>query len=60
VDSEFVVVLRNPTKAMLAAGWADAHFENAVGVWLSIIEAWEFSQQAAGKSQEAGVDFPAF
>jgi len=58
-ESDFVLVPRNPTKEMLTAGWADAHFEDAAGVWRSMIEAWEFSQQAAGKQQEAEVDSPA-
>lgn len=40
-DEDFVLVPRNPTKEMLEAGWADAHEEDAAGVWKSMIEEWE-------------------
>jgi hypothetical protein len=40
---DYIVVPRNPTKGMLDAAWADALAEDAAGVWLSMIEAYEES-----------------
>lgn len=37
---EMVLVPRHPTKEMIEAAWADAHGEDALGVWRSMIEAW--------------------
>lgn len=31
--------MRNPTKAMIEAAWADALAEDAIGVWRSMINA---------------------
>ena len=42
-QDEYVLVPRNPTPEMLAAGWYEAHEENARGVWDDMIEAWESS-----------------
>lgn len=41
-----VLVPRHPTKEMLDEAWADAHAEDARGVWDSMIEAW--LRRAAG------------
>ena len=38
---DFVLVPRVPTKAMLDAAWADAHDEDALWVWNSMIEEHE-------------------
>lgn len=40
-----VLVPRVPTKEMIEAAWADAHAEDALGVWKSMIEAWLGSQK---------------
>lgn len=42
-QSKFVLVPRIPTEEMLKAAWADAHDESAIGVWESMLEAWESS-----------------
>jgi hypothetical protein len=42
---EYVLVPRNPTRAMLEAGWADAHDEDAAGVWRSMVKAWELTNK---------------
>ena len=47
-ECEFVLVPRIPIKEMLDAAWADALAEDAIGVWKSMIEAWEL----AGKHRE--------
>jgi hypothetical protein len=36
-QSEYVLVPRVPTKAMVEAAWADALAEDAAGVWKSMI-----------------------
>ena len=41
---EMVLVPRVPTGAMLKAGWAEAHEENAEGVWSDMIETWELER----------------
>jgi hypothetical protein len=38
---EYILVPRIPTKAMLDAGWYEAHDEDAAGVWREMIRAWE-------------------
>jgi hypothetical protein len=43
MESEYVLVPRKATKAMLEAAWADAHDEDAEGVWTSMIRAHEKS-----------------
>jgi hypothetical protein len=40
-QSEYVLVPRVPTKAMLAEGWYEAHDEDAAGVWRVMVEEWE-------------------
>lgn len=40
-QSEFVMVPRVPTQEMLEAAWADALAEDALGVWRSMIKAWD-------------------
>lgn len=48
---EMILVPRIPTKEMLDAGWADAHAENTLGVWESMIEAWlNRNQSSSGNS----------
>jgi hypothetical protein len=49
-NEEFVLVPRKPTEAMLRAAWADAHDEDALGVWDSMISAYEASNQSTGKA----------
>ena len=44
-NEDFVLVPRKPTPEMLKAGWADAHDEDAAGVWASMIEEWESSRK---------------
>ena len=43
-ESEFVLVPRKPTPAMIKAGWYEAHDECAAGAWRDMIEAWELEQ----------------
>jgi hypothetical protein len=40
-EIEMVLVPRVPTKEMLDAAWADAHDEDAAGVWRAMIDAWQ-------------------
>ena len=44
-SEDFILVPRNPTPEMLEAAWAEAHDENAAGVWKDMIAAWESSGQ---------------
>lgn len=37
--TRYVVVPRTPTESMLENAWAEAHDEDAAGVWSSMIEA---------------------
>ena len=41
--SDYILVPRRPTEAMIKAGWYEAHDENPLGVWHDMIEAWESS-----------------
>lgn len=42
-QSDFVLVPRNPTSAMLADGWYGAHDEDAAATWSLMVRAWEKS-----------------
>jgi hypothetical protein len=42
-QSEYVLVPRVPTKAMIDAAWAEALAEDAFGVWKAMIEQYEGS-----------------
>jgi hypothetical protein len=48
-QSEYVLVPREPTPAMLKAGWYEAHDEDAEGVWRVMIEAYELATKDDGK-----------
>lgn len=50
-QGEVITVPRIPTREMLEAAWADAHDEDAAGVWASMITAWELSCQQIKLSQ---------
>lgn len=52
---DMILVPRKPTPAMLKAAWADAHDEDASGVWASMIEEWERAT-GEGNQQEAIAD----
>jgi hypothetical protein len=39
--SDFILVPRVPTEAMLKAGWYEAHDEDAGGCWRVMVEEWE-------------------
>jgi hypothetical protein len=45
VETEIVLVPRNPTKEMIEAAWADAMAEDAEAVWKRMVECWLSSQQ---------------
>jgi hypothetical protein len=40
-DSEMVWVPHRPTRAMVESAWAEAHYEDAEGVWDVMIKAYE-------------------
>ena len=44
-QADMVLVPRRPTQAMLDAAWANAHDENAEGVWGDMIEEWELCRE---------------
>jgi hypothetical protein len=46
----FVIVPRSPTKEMLEEGWYEATNENARGVWVCMLEAYESSGKSATDS----------
>ncbi len=54
-DKDFVLVPRKPTPEMLAAGWYEAHDENAEGVWRDMIAAYEGSCTDVSKGNFARV-----
>ena len=49
-DSEMVWVPHRPTRAMVESAWAEAHYEDAEGVWdvmIKALKAWEIPLPAA-------------
>jgi hypothetical protein len=60
--SDYVLVPRAPTEAMIKAGWFEAHEENASGVWRDMIEAWESSVKNGkfDSGQRLNSSFPEF
>lgn len=49
----FVLVPAQPTEKMLDAAWADAHEENALGVWRTMIDAAERRSTETGNQRAA-------
>jgi hypothetical protein len=48
-DAGWICVPKTPTASMLEAGWADAHAENAAGVWEEMIATVEVECYATSK-----------
>jgi len=51
-ENEYVLVPRKPTEAMLAAGWYEAHDEDAAGVWRVMVEEWEKEKTDRERAEE--------
>jgi hypothetical protein len=52
-QNEYVLVPRVPTPLMLEAAWANALAEDAAGVWVAMIRAWEVKPREVEIHSEA-------
>lgn len=49
-----IAAMREPTKEMIGAAWAEAHDENALGVWRDMIDAALAEQLTASSKSTEG------